>query len=255
MFYFQQTLWVIGVFLAAVLLVKLAYTGLYRFYFWFSAYLGLEVVRSLILFAVGPKSDAYETIFLVTHPLSWLLSIMVVLELYSLALGNLPGIASLSRWVMSGSMAAAVALSALSLSADLSRQAGSPRILALYSVIERGLVFSLVLFLLLISIFLMWYPISIRRNVVVHATLYSIHFLSVSFFTFIRNLVGSRVTTQVSIVLVFVDCVCFTLWIAWLSREGEETKVVVRSKWLPEDQDRLLRQLDSLSDALRRGRR
>jgi hypothetical protein len=249
----QQILWITGIVLAIALIAKLIHSRLSRVYVWFVIYLCVEVARSIILLPLQPKPNLYGWVFLYTQPVGWLLCIGVVLELYSLALRNHPGIASLSRWVFSLSMVVAVAVAALTLSADLSRPAGRYKVLVYYSVIERGLVFSLVLFLLLITVFLVLFPISIRRNTVLHASVFSIHFLSVSLALFLRNVAGYQMTVAVSITLVFVDCVCFLLWLAGLNRAGEERLLVVRSKWQPEDEHRLLRQLDALGDALRRG--
>jgi hypothetical protein len=253
MYFLQQGLWVLGVVLAAALGGKLLFTRLYRAYFWFFIYLVVEVVRSLILLPLRPESGAYMQVFLVGQPITWLLCIMVVLELYSLALRNHPGIASLSRWMLSAGMVVSVGVTALTLSADLSRPPGRYKVLVYYSVIERGLGFSLVLFLLLITVFLVLCPISIRRNTVLHASVFSIHFLAVSMLLFLRNLAGYQMNVAVSTVLVFVDCVCYLLWLSGLNRAGEEDLLVVRSKWQPEDEEKLLGQLDALGDALRRG--
>ncbi|HSW49344.1 MAG TPA: hypothetical protein VLH09_04175, partial [Bryobacteraceae bacterium] len=111
---------------------------------------------------------------------------------------------------------------------------------------------SLVLFLVMITVFLVWCPVSIRRNTVLHASVLSIHFLSVALLLFLRNVAGYHLTAALNTALVLVDFVCFLLWLAWLNRGGEEALVIVRSRWRPEDEERLLRQLDAVSQSLRR---
>ncbi len=247
----EEWLWTAGLVLATILAGKLAVTRLSRVYRWFFLFLCFQIARSLVLLPMQTNRGTYALIFLITQPVAWLLYILVVLELYSLALRNHPGIASLSRWALAAALTVSVAVSALTLRVDLSRPAGRYWALVYYSVIERGLLFSLVLFLLVITLFLVWCPVSIRRNVVLHASVSSLYFLSSTAALFLRNFAGYQLTRAVSTVLVFLDCVCFALWISYLSRRGEERLMVVRQKWHPEDEERLVRQLDSLNDLIR----
>jgi hypothetical protein len=238
--------------LAAVLAAKLAMSRLFLVYRWFFFFLCFQIARSLVLMPFQPDRGRYALIFLITQPIAWLFYVFVVLEIYSLALRNHPGIASLSRWTLSAALVLSVGVSALTVQVDLSRPAGRYKALVYYSVVERGLVLSLVLFLLLITLFLVWYPVSIRRNVVLHAGVYSLYFLSSTAALFVRNVGGYQLTRAVSTVLVCVDCICFALWISWLSRRGEERLMVVRRRWRAEDEERLIRQLDALNDMLLR---
>jgi hypothetical protein len=249
----QDWLWAAGLVLAALLAAKLAVSRLFRVYKWFFFFLCFQITRSLVLLPFPPNRRTYALVFLITEPILWLLYILVVLELYSLALRNHPGIASLSRWTLSAALVVSVVISAVTLRVDLSRPSGRYRLLVYYSVMERGLTFSLVLFLLLITVFLVWYPVSIRRNVVVHASVYSVYFLSMTMALLIRNVAGYQETTRaISAVLLLVDLVCFSLWIAVLNRRGEERLLVVRRRWRHEDEERLVKQLDALNDMLLR---
>ncbi len=248
MYWLQQVLWVAGTALAVALAAKLAATGLFRVYPWFTAFLCFEAVRSMVLLAFRPNTTTYGWIFLATQPLIWLLYILVVLELYSVALRDRRGLASLSRWALSACMTLAVAVSALTLRADLSRPAGPYPVLVYYSVIERGLIFSLALFLLLIAAFMAWFPLAVTRNVRLHASVYAVYFLSSTMALFLRNVAGYSLSPGISLILLFVDAVCLILWLGGLSRRGEEQLVTGR-RWQQEDEQRLLRQLDALNAA------
>jgi len=249
MHWLQQVLLLADLSLAAALVVKLAVTGLIRIYVWFSAFLCFEIARGLILLWIPPNTGLYAWIFLITEPLMWILYIMVVLELYEVALRKYQGVATLSRWILSAGMAVSVAVSALTLWMDLSRPTGQYRVLVYYSVVERGLIFSLSLFLLLITGFLAWFPLSISRNIRLHASVYFLYFLSSTLALFLRNVAGYSISPMVSNILSLLDAVCFALWLGGLSRRGEE-RLVVRRKWQPEDEERLMRQLDALSTAV-----
>ncbi len=246
----QEVFWSAGLVLSGILVIRLAATRLYRIYPYFFAFLSFQILRTLVLLPLQPNTYKYALIFLVTQPVTWLLYILVVLELYSLALREHKGIASVSRWVLSGGLAVSVLVSALTLRADLSRVAVRNKLLIYYSVVERGLVFSLVIFLLLITVFLLWFPVSVRRNVVLHAAVYSAYFISSTFALLVRNVAGYQTNRAVNMVLLFVDLMCLTLWIAGLNRHGEEHPVVVRRKWSPEDEALLVQKLDALNSAL-----
>ena len=238
-----------GLALAAALVVKLVVTGLFRVYAWFSAFLCFETVRSLVLFPIPQMTDLYGWIYLITEPLAWLLYILVVFELYSVALRAHRGVATLSQWTLSVSLAVAVGVSALTLRADLSRAVGPYPVLDYYNVIERGLFFSLALFLLLTTAFLAWFPLSVSRNIRIHASVYSLYVLSATVAIFIRNVAGYAAGPGVDLALVSLNVICFGLWLGGLSRRGEE-QLAVRRKWQPEDEERLMRQLDALSAAV-----
>ena len=113
-------------------------------------------------------------------------------------------------------------LSALTLPADLSQPGETYPILAFLSVFERAVTFSLTLLMLLITGFLLWTPISIRRNIVVHASIYSVYFLLSAAVIFLRNIKGETLAEAVSIARMSLFAVCSLLWILLLSKRGEE---------------------------------
>jgi hypothetical protein len=243
----QQILWWLSLALGAGLLIRLVSARLQRSYIWFFILICLELARGIVLLQIPPRTNSYAYFFMITDAVKWLLCILVVLELYSLALKEHEGIASLSRWIMTAAVLVAVGISALTLSADLNVPAGKFPVLVYCSVIERGLMFSLVLFLLLITAFLVWSPIAVRRNVVLHASIFSFYLLSSALALFIRNRAGYELTRNISTLLFFVENSCYVLWIAFLNKRGEEKLVVVRRSWNTGDEARLAQQLDAIN--------
>ena len=246
----EQIVWMANLFLTLVLILRLLVRRLHRIYFWFFALLGFQVLQTLGMMPFHADTDQYAWGYLLTQPALWLLYMLAVLELYSLVLRKHQGLASLSRWFMLGALFVSVAVSALTMLVDLSRPGERYPILAYFSVFERCAALSLVLFLLLITCFLLWTPISIRRNVVVHASLYSAYFLATTATFFLRNLVGDKLVEQASIALLSLNTVCLLLWILFLTERGEEIVMMVRSKWQSVDEIRLTRQLDAVNSFL-----
>jgi hypothetical protein len=251
-----------------LLFLRLRLTGLHRSYRYFSAYLLFRVLRAVLLTGVpwGVKllqgrpnvpfaTNAYAWVWLLTNPLLWVFWVLVVLELYSLVLQNYKGIASLGRWVLLAGLAVAVGISFLTLPADLSNAAEKYPIVRLFLAIDRGVASSLVIFLLVISCFLAWYPVPLSRNVVVHCIVYAGYFLSMTLATLLRNLVGSAVTQGVNILLSCVTLVCLLLWICLLNREGEGAKVRLRPHWAEGREEELVGHLAAINSTLLRAAR
>jgi hypothetical protein len=244
-----QALWVVSLILTAGLVASLAARRLFRIYRWFSFFLCFQLAQSLFMLPLNPTTRLYGWAYVLTQPVTWLLNILVVLELYSLALRKHPGITTLSRWVMMAAFAVGVGLSTATLSADLSRPLDSP-VLVYFSVVERGLMSSLFLFLLLITAFLLWSPIGVRRNIVMHAGVFSAYFLAGQLVFFLHNVIGSGLYATFRVLLFCVIDACLLAWLLLLTRKGEAAVVVVRRGWLPEDEERLSHQLDALNSLL-----
>ena len=246
----EQIVWIGELLLALVLILRLISGHLHRIYFWFFMLLCFQALQSVGTMPLYSRTNLYAWAYFLTQPVLWLLYVLAVLELYSLALRKHPGLASLSRWFVLGALLVSVSVSALTLSADLSGSAGKFPILEYFSVFERGVTFSLVLLLLLITGFLLWSPISIRRNIIVHASLYSAYFLASSALHFLRNIQGDWLVDTVSVALLSANAACLLLWILLLNKRGEEVVMVVRSRWQPEDEVRLARQMDAVNSFL-----
>lgn len=238
----------------ALLLLKLCKANLHRTYRFFVAYLIVRLTRSLVLLALPMGTSIYGWTYVFTEPILWVFYVLVVLELYSLVFRNYKGIASLSRWALGGALCVSVVLSLLSLYPDLSSPQPYP-ILLHVSVMERAIVSSIAIFLLLITGFLVFYPVPLSRNVIVHCIVYSVYFLSLTMTKFIRNVVGPQTVLPLNMALLILTCATLLLWILFLTPAGENKTVVLRYQWTEEDEDRLIQQLDSINSTLLRAAR
>lgn len=251
---FERLLWLVGISLTFLLIIRLILSELYRTYTWFFGFLWVGVVQSAVAFPLDPNSNAYAWVYLISQPITWFFYILVVLELYSLILRNHPGIVSLGRWTLSASFGVSIFLSVLALWPDLSQPAKFP-VLIYYSVVERGLISSLLVFLLLVAAFLVWYPVPLTRNLVLHANIFAVYFLASTLALYVRNLTGVDLTATVSVALIGIANFCLLIWLVFLNRAGEERMVVLRPHWQPKDEERLLQQMDALNSTLLRARK
>lgn len=251
----EQYLWASSLVLTTVLILRMVWDGLVPVYTGFFVYLCASVAQTLAMLPFSPNTTTYAWLFIITQPVIWLLSILIVLELFSLILRRYQGIASLGRWTMMAALGLAVLIALVTLLPDLQNVGGRYRTLIYYNVIERGINSSLVIFLLVISAFVVWYPLPLSRNVILHAIVYSVYFLCSTLALFIQNISGLDITRTVSTVLIALTCACLLAWILFLRRQGEEQKVSVRRQWHPEEGERIVRQLDAINTALLRSSR
>jgi len=235
----------------AALVVKLCTAGLCLTYRSFTAYLIFRVARGLVLLCIPWKTSLYAKVYTATEPILWFFYIVVILELYSLALGRFKGIATLGRWVISGALIAAVTISIVSLIPDLSSPHPYPYI-HLTTVIGRAVCGSLALFLLGVTVFLVLFPVPLSRNVVVHSVVYSIYFLTLTLAYFVHNVFGPQTLPVVNLVLQGVTGLTLVAWMLLLSPAGEQVVVASRRPWEAEDEERLVRHLDLINAALLR---
>jgi len=239
----------------AILLLKLSHQqlcGTYRFFSW---YLGIHLARSVLLSTLPFNTNAYGWVWVLSAPVLWLLYVLVVLELYSLVLRNYRGIATLGRWTVMAALGISVVLSTASLVADVSNRAERFPVFLFVNAIERGVITSLVIFVFLITGFLTWYPVPLSRNVIVHSIVYSTYFLSMTMGLLVRNVTGLEIHNTVNLILLAVSVSCLLVWILFLNRQGEQTTVVLRQHWRPEQEEQLVERLSAINATLLRSAR
>lgn len=243
-----------GVLLASCCLtsIKLVYSGLYKRYRALFAYLVFRFfyTGALLLIFSNPRSAGYMKYWSLTEPVIWLFYVLIVIELYSLVLEKHRGLYTLGRWFLYAGLSLSVLISGLSLLPQLSGGvAQRSRLLAYYYAIERGVDFSLLLFLLLILLWLTRYPVPLSRNVVVHSLAYTILFLSNTAGLLVRVILGKDLSRSVSTFFLGIGAACILIWLVFLTKKGEEVRVNVPS-FGPEQEKRILGQLEALNNTL-----
>jgi hypothetical protein len=248
-------LWGLSIVANAATAWRLRQLGLHVIYRFFFAYLMFAAARSVTLFLLPVRlySGTYAIIYLVTAPVLWIFYVLVVLELYSLVLKNYAGIYSLGRWTLYGALFFSIAISVLTLIPSWGNE--SSRLLFWCNTVERGVVFSLVIFLLIILLFLSSYPVALNRNILVHCIVYTVYFLGISMIELIRNMVGHEVVRQLNNVVLPLTMGCYLAWIFLLTRTGEGRVAMLRHNWTPNDERRLVDQLNHINATLLRAAR
>jgi hypothetical protein len=224
------------------LIVRIWSAALYRVYPYFFTYLLAELLQTVVLAATPFRGRAYPFVWIATEAMVVCFQALIVSELYRVILRDLPGIASISRRYITVTLGVAILGSLLLL--QLEETPANP--VSTFLVIDRAIVFSLVIFILLASAFLAYYPVPLNRNVIVYSIGYAVFFLTKATAFFIRTL-GHYVSPQISTVLIVVSSACLLFWVLGLNRQGETCTVVVGHKWKREDEERLLSKLRAIN--------
>ena len=246
----SQILQVISLAGIALVSFRLFRTGLFRQYPIFFSYSIFLFVDTIWPLWIKNGTPDYEHVWIVTEPILWIFHVLVVVELCNLVLKGHRGIYSLLRWAMYGSVAVAITISVLLLLPKIKpRMNLDTKLLGIWFATNRGIDFALAVFLLLILFFLSRYPVRLSRNILVHATLYTLFFFGGAFLVFLRTFLGSSGTRTTNLVLQCVSLACIVGWILFLTPKGEE----VRASFLtlnPRHEEAALRQLESLNATL-----
>src|SRR5258708_6904213 len=102
-----ETLLIVG------LLIVMARRGLIRNYPIFFVIMAFQPVGRIIFLFLNPGKNSYAYFYLARTPIFWILSVLVVYELYKNVLADFPGILSLGKWIMAGTFVLAVFSSVL----------------------------------------------------------------------------------------------------------------------------------------------
>jgi hypothetical protein len=238
--------------------LRLWQTGLSHTFRTLIAFLLAHALRSILLFSAvlfpHPKS-AYFWIWAVTSPMLWIVSILLALKIHSTALANYKGLQTMGRWAFMVAVPLSVLISGASLMPSLLSPTERFPLVSYVVLAERGVTFSLVIFILVILFFLTWYPIRLSRNTIRHCILCSIYFLCWSVGYLIRNLQGHEVVRAVNVGLLAVTALCYVGWLTLLNARGEASQVTTGREFQPEDEQRLIEQLTAINGSLLRATR
>jgi hypothetical protein len=233
---------------SALTAVKLFRTGLFHKYQFFFYYFVFRVFNGIWPLYLNPRGEYYVKFWVISEPLTWVFYVGVVLELYRLVLERHKGLYTLGRWALYFGMTISVGLSILSLLLHI-KPAQKSKALSYIYPIDRGITLCLAIFLILMLFLISRYPVSLSRNVILHAGLYTVFFLSNTLGIILSTVFGLRIYTEINIGLMVVSCACVYSWLIFLSTKGEEVRVSI-PHFGPEHEERLLYQLDSLNTTL-----
>lgn len=252
----EKQLLILGVALCCGLALKLWRAGLlaqYRILFIYALFTAVRVSVPLIIGWRNPSS-AYANWWVLTEAISWIIYVVLVLELYSAIFHQFPALASFGKKIFQIAIGVSVvfALAGMFLfSPTVSKYPGLDALL----ITRRVIMTSLIIFLILLMFSISWFRVRLKPNTITHAIIFFIYFLSKAGFVFVLQAAGFQLLPTLNMVLLGISNLCILGWIVALTRRGENAVVVVGHQWNPEKGERLVEQLAALNSTLARSNR
>jgi hypothetical protein len=196
----NYALWARGVLYLSVLchvalLWRLLREDLARIYRFLTLFVAVDLAQSLLALLFKPNSAGYRVVLLASSPVIWVLSYLVVVELYRVILEDYPGISSAGRKAITWCLLFAIGISGISVVPGLndSRPGAASALIKIFYGIERSVILGLLVFLVLIQLFLARYRLSLSRNRILYLVGYALYFgLSMAIDVFANGLFGIR---------------------------------------------------------------
>lgn len=253
----ENGVWYLVIALTGAVFVKLSLTGLFKIYKLLYCYLGLSLFSSLIALTIPYDSPTYGILYISSETARILLAAVLVVEVYSLALENTPALARFGRNIVGYILIAAMVVPAVAVFLDNSGSREPYPYLRLFHLFEQTMNGTIAIFLILISFFMTWFPVRLRRNVIAYISGFIVWTLTNSavahlFIQFPKNLLAIRTISSIRMCIV---AGCLVFWMAVFKREGEARTAVVGHLWNRAEAERLTEQLDAINNGLARLRR
>ncbi|MDQ6758637.1 MAG: hypothetical protein M3Z32_02080 [Acidobacteriota bacterium] len=243
---------------STTLVIRFLTAGLSQVYRFFFIYLIAFCLQLMGAFFIETETQAYTNFFFSTEAAIVFLYFLITLELYSLVLRDLKGIATVARRFIHGAIAVSILFSLLLLVFGNTSKDNVPsfyRNVARFFSFEQPIISSLIFFVFLITGFLFYYPIPLNRNVIHYTIGYAIYFSSKAVLLFLNSGHGQYWNRIMSCVMLGVSAGCLLFWVFALTREGEIKPRSPGGSWTKDEQDRVLGLLSALNASLLRGRR
>jgi hypothetical protein len=244
----EQVLWYLNIAAVLFLLLRLHTQRLWRIYPSLFCYLLVDAAQQITALAFARRRTVYGEIYFVGQAVKIALAIWVVLELYQLALAQQPALARFGRRTLDYLFALAVLAGVVNffytgfVAAPGNYPTGFFRL-------ESTVDLATLVVLVLISGFLLWFPVRSTHNV-------AFCLGGFVFYVFQRwaGLVLAAIWPQsvhtFGVVMMLISLACLVLWGFALRREGEKRVIVTGHRWNSAEAERLTVQLHAINSRL-----
>jgi hypothetical protein len=241
--------------LYSALALKLLLSGLFRSHSALLVYCLVSIVRLVgaTFFRAGTNYYAYW--WMATEVFSWLIYVVLVLDVQGRLFDQFPGLATFSRRFVQASVILAVGLSLVLALPEFGRTEKPFPVLAAFLAVQRAVLTSLVIFLLLQVAALVVLRLPLRSNTVAHTVIFFFYFLFKAWLNLLLDVVGFHVSSTLSTILLTLSSACVVGWIILLTPRGEAVRVRVGHQWDPERGEQLVEHLASINASLSRSGR
>ena len=255
----EDSVQIVDMLLGTVLIGKLWISGLYKCYrvFWLFWIINLFSSYAWLLMWLGKFNQIdYRIVWLCTSFPVWLITVFMVYSQMEKILVNLPGIAKLSRTFLNLACISAVMIGVVSALIEYGAWGlWDPNKLwtgltAGGIIVARMFASIALLVFLAILCFLLWFPVSVSKNVASLTVGLLIYFASKTAVLLLRGSWSESSLQLASVCISVISSLCFVYWIIQITPKGETAPLQLRLPWRNVDKQRLVRQLELLDQSL-----
>jgi hypothetical protein len=240
-------------FIAELLLLwRLFHFRLHRIYQSLFYYWLVQALANVAILAIPMATYSYLYVYWGAQTINIFLAVFVVRDLYRIALSEHPAVASFGRSSMLAALTLAALLALSGVRLDTIIMPGQYAAIHRFATFERSMNFVVLVYLLVISSLLLWFPIRVRKNILVYMLGFVLFSASRSFGLLLANLLPERSTRLISTILLGLTLLCLLIWIVGIRPEGERMTTTPGYRRNPEMVRRLTGQLDAINSALAR---
>jgi hypothetical protein len=218
--------------LTAALLMRLRHEGLHRVYPAFFNWLLFELASSVVMYAIPVRTKA----------VSWGLTYLVLRELCLMVFRQHPGIEAAVRIGIWISLGLALAIPAgILLLARFQGGTAYPQLKAFFLVYQSAMFFLTILFAGAV-LFVAWFPVRLRRNLVVYCFGFSLKFIAETALLLLHNFSPSLTFQSIASDMNLAAAIAVMI--------GEPPFVSVAQQWHPARSQALMERLEKLNQTL-----
>lgn len=179
-----------------------------------------------------------------------MLAVCLSVQLWVLALRAYPGLAMFGRRVAIYALIVALLIAAGGLALQPPVTPDQSVFLHYFNAFEGALDSMVALFLAAATLFLLWFPVEVPRNVAVFIG-GIVCFLIAEWGTLLVVNLHPNTVGIPNVVILSIYLACLIFWTVALRRTGETLTMVTGHRWNPEEAERLLGQLDAINARLK----
>jgi hypothetical protein len=248
-------LWYAATVLQCVFLVRFWRLGLVSVYPALVISLLIEVAETLVLIGIPIRSAAYTYAYIGCEVAVIGSRVYVVYEICRAVLAGYRGLSVFSRRALLWAVAACLAVSVMAHAGEMSFKHEISSVIRMELLVESTVYTALLVFLLAQALFLLWYPVPLKKNIVLYSFGYSFYFVSMVAGVYLRNQDAALWRAAASMGRILLYDVGLVAWIVLFRKSWEqETGAVALPRRAPSAEG-LLARVEALNRALETGRK
>jgi hypothetical protein len=250
----------VDVALGIILIARLLMLRLHRVYSVFCLFLIVNWLGSAVFvfrFSQNRWQFDYRTVWIGAQVAMWFLYLWIVYSLLqAMLVERLQGILKFSNRLIYLAFIFATAVGVISGNFEYSPGQMEnyhtlvDRIVPIFVVTDRVVSSIALLVLVAILLFILWFPIEMRRNLAVFSVGFIFYFAALTSLLLLSHFAPWLNRTLLNDVMTMVEICCFTYWIVFITKEGEKVTVSIGHSWNRQQQDLLLERLEAMNASL-----